>query len=110
MICAAQYSIIHMVAEPNRGPISPINSESSSERNVSPFPVQMQALVVGKVMASCHGMIRTRGEKSKQDAAKNSIDDGTQVILKTSSSTTHSVQAYKRQCNPSDNYDDATDG
>ncbi len=43
-------------------------------------------------------------------AANNTIHDATQVINVTSSSTPRSIQAYKRRCIPSDNYDDATDG
>src|SRR6266702_5069910 len=50
-------------------------------------------------------------ENSRQDAAKKynwrpHLSDSKNL---THSSTPRSVQAYKRQCIPSDNYDDATD-
>src|SRR6266702_6763665 len=86
------------VAEPNRCPIYSDRSDTPSLLHV-----RMRALMVGRVMALLCVLSwdhpNPRRENSKQDAAKNTIDDATQMILKTSQlPTPRSVQAYKRQC------------
>ncbi|KAI9451659.1 hypothetical protein BJY52DRAFT_1296409 [Lactarius psammicola] len=78
-----------------------------------PLPVWMRALMGGGVTALLCVLSwdhpNPRNDNSKQDAANNTINDA-QAINITSDSTLRGVQAYKRQCITSDNYDDTTDG